>query len=122
MRFSPNATEEKSSHSDFPRRQYDASDFISFILVIHRDLDVIIAQRIVYDFFLTLLQNGSILSFLLVERESSICSSSSILFSIIMPLHSVRAKEIIEGWPIKVRGLVSNGVHEKRKRIKQTTN
>ena len=73
MRFSPNATEEKSSHSDFPRRQYDASDFISFILVIHRDLDVFIAQRIVYDFFLTLLQNGSILSFLSVERESSIC-------------------------------------------------
>ena len=37
-----------------------------------------------------------------------------ILFLIIMPLHSVRAKEIIEGWPMKVRGLVSNGVHEKK--------
>ena len=33
------------------RSQQDASDFISFILVIHRDLDVFIAHTIVYDSF-----------------------------------------------------------------------
>ena len=41
MRFSPNATEEKSSHSDFPRRQplCDASDFSHFLLEVHCDFD-----------------------------------------------------------------------------------